>query len=45
MLNPKHVLIIGGTGMLAGVSSFWANKGFSVSVIGRTSSKFNRLVK
>lgn len=45
MLNPRHALIIGGTGMLAGVSSFLATEEFSVSVVGRTSSKLNRLLK
>lgn len=45
MLNPKHVLIIGGTGMLASVSRYLATEGHSVSVVGRTSSKINCLVK
>ena len=39
----NHVLIIGGTGMLAGVSTFLAHKGSSVSVIGRTAAKFEQL--
>lgn len=45
MLNPRHVLIIGGTGMLAGVSHYLATEGFSVFVVGRTSSKLNRLAE
>ncbi|WP_432359920.1 short-chain dehydrogenase [Sporosarcina sp. UB5] len=39
----NHALVIGGTGMLAGVSIFLANEGFSVSVIGRSAAKFERL--
>ncbi|MCM3638097.1 short-chain dehydrogenase [Sporosarcina luteola] len=38
-----HALVIGGTGMLAGVSIFLAKEGYSVSVIGRTDTKFKRL--
>lgn len=39
----SHALVIGGTGMLAGVSIFLATQGYSVSVIGRTAAKFERL--
>lgn len=44
-MNKKgdHALVIGGTGMLAGVSIFLAKEGYSVSVIGRTPAKFDRL--
>ncbi len=42
-MKKKHVLVIGGTGMLSGVSMFLAEEGYSVSVIGRTASKFERL--
>ena len=39
----KHALVIGGTGMLAGVCLQLARGDYSVSVIGRTLSKFKRL--
>ena len=39
----NHALIIGGTGMLAGVCLHLAHEGYSVSVIGRTLSKYKRL--
>ncbi|MDW0115965.1 short-chain dehydrogenase [Sporosarcina thermotolerans] len=42
-MRNNHALIIGGTGMLAGVSLFLAKEGFLVSVIGRTAAKFERL--
>lgn len=38
-----HALVIGGTGMLTGVSTFLAKEGYSVSVIGRTAAKFEKL--
>ncbi|MDN4607870.1 short-chain dehydrogenase [Sporosarcina highlanderae] len=44
MKNNNHALVIGGTGMLAGVSKFLAREGFLVSVIGRTEMKFERLI-
>ena len=44
MNAKKHVLIIGGTGMLSGVCLSLAQKGYSVSVIGRTKTKFQRLL-
>ncbi|WP_252503815.1 short-chain dehydrogenase [Sporosarcina sp. Marseille-Q4943] len=40
----NHALVIGGTGMLAGLSMFLAKEGYSVSVIGRTAAKFERLI-
>ena len=43
MKRNNHALVIGGTGMLAGVCLHLAREGYSVSVIGRTLSKFNRL--
>lgn len=43
MKSKRHVLVIGGTGMLAGVCINLAREDYSVSVIGRTLSKFNRL--
>ncbi|WP_339249312.1 short-chain dehydrogenase [Sporosarcina sp. FSL W8-0480] len=43
MMNSNHALVIGGTGMLAGVTTFLANRGYSVSVIGRTAAKLERL--
>lgn len=44
MNTKKHALIIGGTGMLSGVCLSLAQKGYSVSVIGRTKTKFQRLL-
>ena len=43
MKKNGHALVIGGTGMLAGVCIHLAREGYSVSVIGRTVSKFSRL--
>ena len=43
MKSNNHALVIGGTGMLAGVCLHLAREGYSVSVIGRTLSKFKRL--
>ncbi|AMQ05578.1 hypothetical protein [Sporosarcina psychrophila] len=43
MKSNNHALIIGGTGMLAEVCLHLAREGYSVSVIGRTLSKFKRL--
>ena len=44
-MNEKsnHALVIGGTGMLADVSRFIAKEGSSVSVIGRSATKFKKL--
>lgn len=43
MKRYDHALVIGGTGMLAGVCLQLARECYSVSVIGRTLSKFKRL--
>ncbi len=43
MKRNNHALVIGGTGMLAEVCLHLAREGYSVSVIGRTLSKFKRL--
>lgn len=43
MKSNGHALVIGGTGMLAGVCIHLAREGFAVSVIGRTVPKFKRL--
>ena len=44
-MNAKeHALVIGGTGMLSGVCLSLAREGYSVSVIGRTKTKFQRLL-
>lgn len=43
MKRTNHALVIGGTGMLAGVCVDLACEGYSVSVIGRTQLKFKRL--
>jgi hypothetical protein len=43
MKRNKHALVIGGTGMLSGVCLYLAHENYSVSVIGRTFSKFKRL--
>jgi len=39
----KHALIVGGTGMLSEVTLFLKKEGYFVSVIGRDSSKYERL--
>lgn len=44
MKNNKHALVIGGTGMLADVCIALARKGYIVSIIGRTRSKFQRIL-
>ena len=44
MHYKKHALVIGGTGMLANVCVDLAYKGYFVSVIGRTQSKFQQLI-
>ncbi|MBO0603096.1 short-chain dehydrogenase [Sporosarcina sp. E16_3] len=44
MKRNDHALVIGGTGMLAGVCIHLAREDYSVSVIGRTLSKFKRLI-
>ncbi|HJF33371.1 MAG TPA: short-chain dehydrogenase [Sporosarcina psychrophila] len=43
MKRTNHALVIGGTGMLAGVCLHLAREDYSVSVVGRTFSKFKRL--
>lgn len=43
MKRNNHALVIGGTGMLAEVCLYLVREGYSVSVIGRTSSKFKQL--
>ena len=43
MNKIKHALVIGGTGMLAGVCRYLAHAGYVVSIIGRTQSKFNQI--
>lgn len=40
----KHVCIIGGTGMLAEVSKWYADNNHTVSVIARNEEKMNRMV-
>lgn len=44
MQSKKHALVIGGTGMLGNVCIALAYKGYVVSVIGRTQTKFQRLI-
>ena len=44
MKNNKHALVIGGTGMLGDVCIALARKGYIVSIIGRTKSKFQRIL-
>lgn len=42
-MSKKHALVIGGSGMLAGVSRFLAKEGFAVSVVGRNYAKLQLL--
>ena len=44
MHSNKHALVIGGTGMLGDVCIALARKGYLVSIIGRTRSKFQRII-
>ncbi|WP_172369500.1 short-chain dehydrogenase [Sporosarcina jiandibaonis] len=44
MPRKKHALVIGGTGMLANVCVALAQKGYIVSIIGRTRLKFQRII-
>ncbi|QUW22007.1 short-chain dehydrogenase [Sporosarcina sp. Marseille-Q4063] len=44
MQHKKHALVIGGTGMLSNVCIALARKGNIVSIIGRTKSKFQRII-
>ena len=44
MQSKKHALIIGGTGMLTNVCIALARKGYIVSIIGRTKSKFQGII-
>ncbi|MGE8203600.1 short-chain dehydrogenase [Heyndrickxia sp. NPDC080065] len=39
----KHALVVGGTGMLAGVSLWLVNQGYQVSVIGRNPNRMESL--
>ena len=39
----KHSLIIGGTGMLAGLSAHFAGQGVTVSVIGRNEERHEKV--
>jgi len=41
----KHALVVGGSGMLAEVSLWLADQGYTVSVIGRTRSKMKKLTE
>ncbi|HMS65854.1 MAG TPA: short-chain dehydrogenase [Ignavibacteria bacterium] len=40
----SHVLVVGGTGMLKGVSLYFATHGMKVSVIARDQNKFEELI-
>ncbi len=40
-----HVLIVGGTGMLKGVSLYFARHGCTVSVVARNQNRFNELIE
>lgn len=40
-----HILIVGGTGMLSGVTDYFTLHGFTVSVIARNSSGLNKLIE
>jgi hypothetical protein len=44
MQRKKHALVIGGTGMLSDVCVALAQQGYIVSIIGRTVSKFQRII-
>ena len=44
-MTRKHALIIGGTGMLKGVSLWFMDRGYKVSVIGRSERKHLDLVQ
>jgi NAD(P)-dependent dehydrogenase (short-subunit alcohol dehydrogenase family) len=44
MQSKKHALVIGGTGMLSDVCVALAQQGYIVSIIGRTISKFQRII-
>lgn len=41
----KHALVVGGSGMLAKTSLWLADNGYTVSVIGRNSSKLSKLIE
>ncbi|MGA3600125.1 short-chain dehydrogenase [Lysinibacillus agricola] len=41
----KHVLVVGGTGMLSGVSLWLLNQGYHVSIIARNSDRMKDLIK
>lgn len=42
-MTKKHVLVIGGTGMLAGVSTWLVHEGYHVSIIGRCPIKHQQV--
>ncbi|GKV68650.1 short-chain dehydrogenase [Sporosarcina sp. NCCP-2716] len=41
----KHALVVGGTGMLSGVSQWLVSAGYHVSIIARSAERMNELVK
>lgn len=41
----KHALVVGGTGMLSGVSQWLVSAGYHVSIIARNAERMNELVK
>lgn len=41
----KHALVVGGTGMLSGVSLWLLNQGYHVSIIARNSDRMKDLIK
>ncbi|MEK4356481.1 short-chain dehydrogenase [Paenibacillus sp. FSL M7-1455] len=41
----RHALVVGGSGMLAGASLWLADQGYTVSVIGRSRSKMEKLTE
>ncbi|WP_180956540.1 hypothetical protein [Bacillus canaveralius] len=43
MSLTKHILIIGGTGMLKGTVEYFLNRGDTVSVVARNTSKITEL--
>ncbi|MGA9226823.1 MAG: short-chain dehydrogenase [Mesobacillus sp.] len=44
-MNMRHALVIGGTGMLAPVSLWLLEQGYSVSVIGRNPNRLESLIE
>ncbi|MCG3087495.1 short-chain dehydrogenase [Sporosarcina cyprini] len=45
MMDPKHALVIGGTGMLRNVSTYLAKHDYAVSVVGRTAGKLKQVME